>query len=57
MAIPASFLVPFALKTFFQPLSLRTCLSLPLSCVCFMQENAGSCLGVQYFSLDLLLGK
>ena len=55
-ATPA-FLGPFAWKEIFHPFTLRECLSLALTCVSCMQQNAGSCLHIQSVSLCLFIGE
>ena len=57
MVTPACFLGPFAWKPFFQPFTLRYCLSLLLQCISYMQLNVGSCLCIQSVSLCLFIGK
>jgi hypothetical protein len=57
MATPACFLEPFAGEMFSQSFTLRYCLSLTLSCVSYMQQNVGSCLHIQSFSLCLFIGE
>ena len=47
----------FALKIFFQPFTLRQCLSFSLRWVSCKQQNVGSCLCSQSISLCLFIGK
>jgi hypothetical protein len=53
----ACFLGQFAWKSFFQPFTLRYCLSLPLRWISCMQQNVGSHLRIQFVGLCLFIGE
>jgi hypothetical protein len=57
MATQVCFFGSSAWEIVFQPFILRWCLSLTLGCVSCMQQNAGSCLGIQSVSLCLSIGE